>query len=661
MPELNMQDIGQNDTSLSKARLYVYIEGTENLASLYEDADLTSLQANPVIADEQGEFPRVHVLEAMYDLRIYSGREELLFTFPRIRVRAAESLVFPSVTTMAANKRLSYHNGTSRQSVSPGELVHVTDTNFVYRIAQETATDHNVTASGGAKLYAQITSAGYYNAAQWNLAGDGITDDTVALQNAIDYAHQNKADLFIPAGVYLVTGLVLPGTVTGKDERGMSFRMFGQSYGEPFAVVNQGGTVLKSMTDAPVLRDIKDTDPSSNGTVRIDNLRIEANSDTVPAILLDSFYGLSVMSDLTVYQRGGGDGIMITYSATTDFDNIYVLNSDFAVPVRGEGRTGVGLRIATSHDSGLITLRKVTSRGFLTGFDIGGGAGAEYSLTISECECSTVTNGIFLSGTKAVTIEKCYMEGGDGGIGILDEGDYTSITNCYIAPGFQIGIDATNTASKGTLIEGNLVATGSHVNAVGIDVASSAAFGGYNKTVRSNSLVYTLGTDGVTGVRISGTEPRLSVLDNCFDPRSDWAGTGTLKIRDNSTGGICGLMQQSGSNSEFVALSKGALSFYKPNTSLSQASVTGGTLSLPQGSYFRMLATAPVTVNSFSAGNEANRLVIFRSENANMTIAATAQIKLHGSVNFTGPGMLALLVERIGSLNYAFEISRTNY
>lgn len=661
MPELNIQNIGQADTSLGNARLYVYNEGTENLAILYQDVNLTNLQANPVVSDDQGDFPRIYAFEARYDLRLHAPRGELLSAHPQVRVPPAETTIFPDMAAMMTDTRLSYQIGSGRQYVLPGDLVHVTDTQFVYQVAPESATDHSITVSSGVKLYAQITSAGHYNAAQWNPTADGITDDTVALQNAIDYAHQNKADLFIPAGIYLVTGLVLPGTVTGNDERGKSFRLFGQGYGEPFVVVEQGGTVLKSVTDAPVLRDIKDTDPSSNGTVRVDSLRIDANSDTAPAILLDSFYGLSVMSDLVVYQRGEGDGIMVTYSATTDFDNIYILNSDFAVPVLGEARTGVGLRVATTHDSGLITLRKVTSRGFFTGFDAGGGVGAEYSLAISECECSTVTNGIFLHGTKAATIEKCYMEGGDGGTGILDAGDYTSIINCYIAPGFQIGIDATNIASKGTLIEGNLVATGNRINAVSIDVASSAAFGGYNKTVRSNSLVYTIGTDGVSGVRISGTEPRLSVLDNCFDPRSDWSGAGTQKIEDNSTGGISGLMQQSGSNSEFIKLSKGALSFYKPNTSLSQDGVTGGTLSLPPGSYFRMLATAPVTVNSIDAGNDANRLVIFRSENANMTIAATAQIKLNGGVNFTGPGMLTLMVERIGSLNYAFEISRTNY
>ncbi len=47
-------------------------------------------------------------------------------------------------------------------------------------------------------------SANFINAGIFPLAGDGVTDDSRALQDAINFAHQNHWDLFIPEGNYLL-------------------------------------------------------------------------------------------------------------------------------------------------------------------------------------------------------------------------------------------------------------------------------------------------------------------------------------------------------------------------------------------------------------------------------------------------------------------------
>ena len=81
-------------------------------------------------------------------------------------------------------------------------------------------------------------------------------DMTATLQNAINQAFALQADLYIPAGGYLVTGLYLPGRVSGgTDDRGKAIRIYGQGTGEPYVVSNPKGTVIKSNTNAPVLQD----------------------------------------------------------------------------------------------------------------------------------------------------------------------------------------------------------------------------------------------------------------------------------------------------------------------------------------------------------------------------------------------------------------------
>ena len=41
----------------------------------------------------------------------------------------------------------------------------------------------------------------------FDIKGDGVTDDTYALQQAIDYCGKNNFDVYIPAGTYIVSAV----------------------------------------------------------------------------------------------------------------------------------------------------------------------------------------------------------------------------------------------------------------------------------------------------------------------------------------------------------------------------------------------------------------------------------------------------------------------
>lgn len=487
-------------------------------------------------------------------------------------------------------------------------------------------------------------------------------DVTASVQAAMDASYAAKRNLFAPAGGYLVTGLVTPGLVNGAgtDDRDKGWTMYGQGFGEPFVTLNTGGTVFKSVTNAPVLQDQVGTASTSNGTQHFHDMRFDGTSSTSPVVKFQSMYGQSSFHHCVIYQRGAGDGFWTGWGATIEVHNVYAINSTFASSGLGAARTGVGFTWAPTADNGLVSFRKCTARGWHDGYIIGGGAGNGYNASILFCECSKVFNGVTLTNSRKAVLDGVYMEGGDGGIAVIDNGYYTTIRDCLIFPGFAKGIDATNTTMVGTDIHGNIISLGNVASSIGIDIASSAAFGGYNKNAVNNIIVYTAGTAGVIGIKVSGTDPRITLVGNAFDPRSPWTGAGSVKISDTSSNGVQGLIQKETGNREIIALSRVSVYWQQSATVLTEANVSGGVLTLPdECSYYVMTPTVATTINSIAGSTNTARELIIRTTNANATFVDTAQNVLAGSTNYAQTGILRGVLERVGGNNFFYETSRT--
>ena len=131
---------------------------------------------------------------------------------------------------------------------------------------------------------AQIASVKAYNFS---------VDCTVEIQAAMDAAWAQNRDLFLPAGGYKIdaASLVLPGNYPTIDERDKKFRMYGFGYGNPFSRDNTAGTVLKSVSDRPILTTVAiGTLPNAHGTFELDHIRFDGTS-TTPVVKLYTTYG----------------------------------------------------------------------------------------------------------------------------------------------------------------------------------------------------------------------------------------------------------------------------------------------------------------------------------------------------------------------------------
>jgi hypothetical protein len=564
-----------------------------------------------------------------------------------------------------------------------------------------------------------------------------VTDVTTALQTAMDTAWSIKADLFIPSGGYLVTGLTLPGTYPTLDQRDHAIRIYGQGYGNPFAMTNTGGTVIKSVTNAPIFVD-RNFGGGSNaqGTYEIDHIRFDGTSST-PVVQLYGFYGISSFYNNVIYQRGVGDGIKILYGASVYIHENYVINSDYVnyvnttgsitsssnvltvasgtgiingsnILVSGAGasgadllakvvsgggttsltlaasasttvvnaavqatpginRTGTGFNFPIVDGGGLVTFYKNTSRGFFNGYVIGSGLNAAISTVVEKCECSSNYNGVVLTNTQKAAVKDCYFEGGDGGTGILDNGNYSVISNniLFAAPGYFVGIDASNSSTTGTMIENNSVNIGINGGGTCIKLGGNTGSVG-SKSAINNFMAFTDGTANCTGLLLTGNKARFAILGNFYSPSTTWTGYNSYKLVDNVTSGSIGLIQQENGNQSFANLAQGALSLLQVGGTITASSVSGYTLTIGSGSNFYVSEpTTSINVLRIVTDNYSGRIVMFRCNAGNkVSFGNSAYISMAGGVSFNGGtngGVITFLIDQIGGANYAFEIARAVY
>lgn len=202
------QVVNYNGGTLANAKLYAYAAGTEKLARVFQDKDLTTMRANPMTADDSGRFDICYLVNGDYRLVITTARGQVIMDEDNVPVSSTfangVTRAFHEFSDLTADKTLSYQRGVGLQKVRPQDLIQVHRSGVNYEVAEADATDYQAITARGVKLY-QLAVV--------------LTDPTLAdlvarrgLQQGAIYAAGTSSYIFAEAGTYPENGMTVVNT-----------------------------------------------------------------------------------------------------------------------------------------------------------------------------------------------------------------------------------------------------------------------------------------------------------------------------------------------------------------------------------------------------------------------------------------------------------------
>lgn len=138
--------------------MYVYALNSEVFVPLFEDPDLTTMQANPLEADVNGNFPPCFLVDGVYKLVLRTRRGKLVMVQQEVTVSSvsqngAGQREFLTLSDLLADNSLSYTTSEANARVVVGEVLRVTDSNYGYEVAEANVPNAHVTTAGGVQLF----------------------------------------------------------------------------------------------------------------------------------------------------------------------------------------------------------------------------------------------------------------------------------------------------------------------------------------------------------------------------------------------------------------------------------------------------------------------------------------------------------------------------
>lgn len=249
---------------LSGGKLYTYAAGTTTPLATYTTPAGTTANTNPIILNSAGRPPQEIWLSVVYSYKfeLKTSTDVLIATYDNI-----PGLPQPAVTNNADTIYYEQGNTVTAGSFVVGNtytILSVGSTNFVTIGAAFNSVGQVFVATGagtgtGTAYNSQTVKAKFQqtlSVKDFGAVGDGVADDTAAIQAAIDAAKTNDQILYVTSGTYLISGLVIypasyltfdPDATLKLSGDGIAIRTV-QSIGASAPTSRIDGIIIKNLT-----------------------------------------------------------------------------------------------------------------------------------------------------------------------------------------------------------------------------------------------------------------------------------------------------------------------------------------------------------------------------------------------------------------------------
>jgi hypothetical protein len=438
-------------------------------------------------------------------------------------------------------------------------------------------------AVGQAQAYtdAEIDKLGVVSVKDFGATGDGITDDTVAIQSAINYSVSNNAELYVPKGVYLISStLSIPAGST-------YFSMCGAGK-ETFGAYNLRA-ITRLLWNGPA------TDPV---------IRVETAGATRPYKKFSNFC-------IDATSSAASCGIqLLAFNPMCVFDNISTIKADKGFEL-GESCWGprfvdcyvdfktIGFDLLSlNHNACFIrSITRTSNVSAIGGVRVGS---VDYSSQVlfegCDFEAEYGTYQVYLQHARACRFDGCYFEGRSTGNPLIVLGPSDGSTSVY-------GTTVENCHLSGS---GTSKAVIQYNSAAGLEVRSNFITNftnnvitfGANATDRAGiNLAYSNRITVIGGSFFGGTNQNIGSLVNQIDATTTTninLATGTnVHVRINTA------IDPTIAAPTSIERSKAKFTLYIRNTSGGSRTVTLGSGYSTNSTFPLVMANGSRTVVSF--------------------------------------------------------------